>query len=55
MAFTGALMLSEKDNVATALEEFDANAEVAVRLNEKTTNLVALQKVPFGFKVVDSH
>ena len=51
MAFKGALMLSEKDNVATALEEIDANTEVSVRLGEKTISVGTLQQVPFGFKV----
>ena len=51
MAITGSLMLTDKDNVATALEEIEANTEVAVRLGGETTSIKSLEKVPFGFKM----
>jgi len=51
MAFSGALALSGKDNVATALEEVEAGAEVGVRLGGDITTLRAAERIPFGFKV----
>ena len=51
MAFRGAIMLSDKDNVATALEELEARTEVEVRVGGKAITIEAVQKVPFGFKV----
>ena len=51
MPFSGAVMLSDKDNVATTLEDIEAGAEVAVRLGGKVTSIEALEKIPFGFKV----
>ena len=51
MAFSGALMLSEKDNVATTLEDVEAGAEVAVRLGGEVTSVEAQARIPFGFKV----
>ena len=51
MPFSGALKLSDKDNVATTLEDVAAGAEVAVRLGAAVTDVKALDKIPFGFKV----
>ncbi len=51
MAFSGALVLTDKDNVATTLENVEAGAEVAVRLGEKVTSIKSLERIPFGFKV----
>jgi altronate dehydratase small subunit len=51
MAFKGAVMVTEKDNVATALENIDKGVEVQVRLGARTSKVVALEKIPFGFKI----
>ena len=51
MSLSSALMLSDKDNVATTLEGIEPGAEVAVRLGGETTRISALEKIPFGFKV----
>ncbi len=51
MAFSGALVLTDKDNVATTLEDVEAGAEVAVRLGGKVTSIETLERIPFGFKV----
>jgi len=51
MALSGALMLSDKDNVATTLEDIEAGAEVAVRLGGEVTNIETLERIPFGFKM----
>ena len=51
MASRGALMLSDKDNVATALEDVAAGADVPVRLGKKVSHIKALEKIPFGFKM----
>ncbi len=51
MAFEGALKLSNQDNVATALEDIDGGASVAVRFGEEVTPVKATERIPFGFKV----
>jgi len=51
MELKGALMMSEKDNVATALEEAEPGAVVEVRLGKESRNIKALDKIPFGFKI----
>ena len=51
MPFSGALILSDKDNVATTLEDIEAGAKVAVRLGGGVTSIEALVKISFGFKV----
>jgi len=51
MPARGALMLSEKDNVATAVEEIKQGAEVPVRLGREVRYVRALEEIPFGFKV----
>ncbi|HJN51909.1 MAG: UxaA family hydrolase [Pseudomonadales bacterium] len=51
MAFKGALMLSEQDNVATSLEEIAGGADVDIQLGDKLSNVVALEQIPFGFKI----
>jgi len=51
MPFSGAVMLSDKDNVATCLEDMEAGAEVAVRLGGKVISVKTSEKIPFGFKV----
>jgi len=51
MASRGALMLSDKDNVATVLEDIEAGTEVPVRLGREVRNVKALERIPFGFKM----
>lgn len=51
MASRGALMLSEADNVATAIEDIDAGTEVPVRLGREVERVKALERIPFGFKM----
>jgi altronate dehydratase small subunit len=51
MAFKGALMLSDKDNVATSLEDFQPGTKVKVQLGEKDIQVQTLDHIPFGFKV----
>lgn len=51
MTAKGALMLSEKDNVATAIEDIVAGAEVPVRLGREMTHVKAVEPIPFGFKI----
>ncbi len=51
MASRGALMLSDKDNVATGLEDIEAGTEVSVRLGKEVREVRALEKIPFGFKI----
>ncbi len=45
------LMISDKDNVATALCDLEAGIEARVRLGEETKSVKALQGIPFGFKM----
>ena len=51
MELQGALMLLKDDNVATSLAELEPGADVQVRLGRETSNIKALEKVPFGFKI----
>ena len=51
MPFSGAIMLSEKDNVATTLEDIEEGANVDIRLGEEIRNVKALERIPFGFKI----
>ena len=50
MAFKGAVMITDRDNVATCLEDIEAGANVEVRLGEEVRNIKALEEIPFGFK-----
>ena len=54
MTARGALMLSEKDNVATLLQDVAAGTEVLVRLGNKTDTVNAREKITFGFKIAVS-
>ncbi len=54
MTARGALMLSEKDNVATLLEDVAPGTEVLVRLGSDTSTVKARQSIAFGFKIAVS-
>ena len=51
MSVKGALMLSAVDNVATAVDDVEAGTDVEVRLGKEATQVTALEKIPFGFKI----
>ena len=51
MSAKGALMLSSKDNVATALEDVSPGDEMPVRLGREARTVRALEQIPFGFKI----
>jgi altronate dehydratase small subunit len=51
MSAKGALMLSEKDNVATAIEDLAMDTDVPVRLGRKVRHVRAVEEIPFGFKM----
>ena len=51
MAARGALMLSERDNVATLLEDAARGSEVLVRLGKESQPVKALEDIAFGFKI----
>lgn len=51
MSSKGALVLSEADNVATALEDIASGIEAPVRLGEQVSKVTALEQIPFGFKI----
>jgi len=51
MAFKGALMLSDKDNVATSLEEIVIGTSIDVQFGDQVSKVVALENIPFGFKI----
>ena len=51
MSAKGALMLSEKDNVATAIEDLAKDTEVPVRLGREVRTIRAVEEIPFGFKM----
>ncbi|MCL4465007.1 MAG: UxaA family hydrolase [Chloroflexi bacterium] len=46
-----ALIISPKDNVATVLQDVEAGATIAARQGADVREVVALEKIPFGFKV----
>ena len=51
MAFKGAIKLTDRDNVATNLEETSPGGEVEVRLGDRVEKIKALDAIPFGFKI----
>ena len=51
MVKKGALRLSERDNVATLLEDAASGTEVPVRFGKETSDVAAVEDIPFGFKV----
>lgn len=51
MSAQGALMLTAKDNVATAVQDIEANTEVEVKLGRDVRKVKALEKIPYGFKI----
>ena len=54
MPARGALMLSEKDNVATLLEDVAPGTGVLVRLGSDTRTVKASESMSFGFKIAVS-
>ena len=46
-----ALMLTDKDNVATSLGDVESGADVRVRLGKEVRKVKALEKIPYGFKI----
>ena len=54
MPARGALMLSEKDNVATLLEDAAPETGVLVRLGSDTRTVNARESIAFGFKIAVS-
>ena len=51
MAIPEALMLSDRDNVATSLANAESGAAIQVRLGKEVKSIEALEKIPFGFKI----
>jgi altronate dehydratase small subunit len=51
MTAKGALVLSERDNVATLLEDATSGSEVMVRLGKESNPVKALEEITFGFKI----
>ena len=51
MPFTGAIMISDKDNIAVCLEDIEAGADVEVRLGEEVRSVPAQEEIAFGFKI----
>ena len=51
MSAKGALMLSEKDNVATAIEDLEKDTDVPVRLGREVRHIRTVEEIPFGFKM----
>ena len=54
MTARGALMLSQKDNVATLLDDAAAGTEVLIRLGDDTRTVTARENISFGFKIAVS-
>jgi altronate dehydratase small subunit len=46
-----ALIINPADNVATALEDLSAGEQVSAQLGREVVSLVAVEAIPFGFKI----
>jgi len=46
-----ALMLSNKDNVATSLADLEPGTDVQIRAGKEVNIIKALERIPFGFKI----
>jgi altronate dehydratase len=46
-----AIMIAEKDNVATCLNDIESGAQVTVMLGEDTRTVAALDPIPRGHKL----
>jgi len=44
-------MLTAKDNVATAVQDIEANTEIEVKLGREVRKVKALDRIPYGFKI----
>ncbi|MHB1131978.1 MAG: UxaA family hydrolase [Chloroflexota bacterium] len=51
MVAARALVIGSQDNVATALQDVEVGGSIAARREQEVTPLVALEAIPFGFKV----
>jgi altronate dehydratase small subunit len=51
MAVPEALMLSDRDNVATSLANLEPGDAIQVRLGKEVNVMKTLEKIPFGFKL----
>ena len=51
MSVPEALMLSEKDNVATSLANVEPDTGIRIRLGKEAREIKTLEKIPFGFKI----
>ena len=51
MDLQGALMLSDKDNVATSLTDLEPGTDVQIRVGKDVNIIKALEIIPFGFKI----
>jgi altronate dehydratase small subunit len=51
MAPKRALILNPKDTVASVLEEVQAGEEVEARAASQVVSVIALEDIPFGFKI----
>ncbi len=51
MAEKRALQMKPNDNTATVLEEVQPGEPVAVRMGDELTTVIAVDKVPFAFKI----
>ena len=47
----GLILISAKDNVATALNKIKTGTEAPVRLGKELKHIKALEEIPFGFKM----
>lgn len=45
-----AIVVSERDNVATALTDLEAQESVDVRIGETVRTVLVLEPIPFGYK-----
>jgi altronate dehydratase small subunit len=47
----GALMVTGKDNVATALQKAESGSDVLIHVGKEVRHVKAREPIPFGFKI----
>ena len=51
MELLEALMLSNKDNVATSLADIEMGIDVQIRMGKQVNVIKSQERIPFGFKI----
>ena len=52
MKSSAALRINAIDNVAVSLEKIEPGSVVTVRTGEESSSIMAVDEIPFGFKII---